>query len=353
MGGWTQSDFLLDPHTYDYLNASFQRNHDPPVSYEGQHTVDVLASKAYGFLDDAVKEDKPFFLGLAPVAPHSNLLPDAHDGYKNFSNPKDKSHTPPIPADRHKHLFKDVKIPRTEHFNPDQPSGANWIRNRKQLTDENIEFNDHYYRQRLRSLQSVDELIEGVIKKLEQYEILDNTFIFYTTDNGFHVSQHRLNPGKECNLLEDVNIPLLVRGPGVPEGEVSEIITAHVDLAPTLLSLAHAPLRASFDGEPIPLTSEDLQRAEKSRHEHVAIEFWGMAVFEAVARFEDNVVLFNNTYKTVRVISDNYNLRYTVWCNNEHELYDLTVSWRFVPMSFADSHPRVSRSNRYLPGRSL
>lgn len=325
VGGWTQSDFLLDPRTYHYLNASYQRNHDPPISYIGQHTIDVLASKAYGFLDDAAKGEKPFFLGIAPVAPHSNLEPDEGTELTNHTNLNSNHVTPPIPAERHKHLFKDVKIPRTEHFNPDQPSGANWIRDRKQLTDENVDFIDHYYRQRLRALQSVDELVDGVIKKLEEYDILDNTYIFYTTDNGFHVGQHRLNPGKECSLLEDTNIPLLVRGPGVPEGQVSEIITTHTDLAPTFLSLANAPLRASFDGEPIPLTKESLQSAERSRTEHITVEFWGIAVFESVYKFEEEVFLRNNTYKTVRVINENYNLRYTVWCTNEHELYDLTV----------------------------
>lgn len=34
----------------------------------------------------------------------------------------------------------------------------------------------------------------------------------------------------------------------------------------------------------------------------------------------------NNTYKSVRLIGDGFNLYYSVWCNNEHELYDLTVS---------------------------
>ncbi len=59
--GWTGSDFLLDPFTYMYLNSSYQRNFDPPVSHEGEYTVDVLTTKAYGFLDDAVRLGRPFF----------------------------------------------------------------------------------------------------------------------------------------------------------------------------------------------------------------------------------------------------------------------------------------------------
>lgn len=326
--GWTQSDFLLDPHTYDYLNATYQRNHEEPVSHEGQHTMDVLMGKAYGMLDDAAKETKPFFLGIAPVAPHSNLrLKRGRTDFNNHTNFGDYIvNTPPIPLDRHKHLFKDAKVPRTANFNPDQPSGANWIRQRKQLTEANVEFNDHFYRERLRSLQSVDELVDGIFARLAEYDLLDNTYVFYTTDNGYHLSQHRLQPGKECSFEEDINIPLIIRGPGVPGGQTSEIVTTHTDLAPTILSLAGAQSRASFDGEAVPLTQEGLKEAEKSRHEHVTVEFWGIAAFEAVSDFEDDFILFNNTYKAVRVISGSYNLLYTVWCTNEHELYDLTVS---------------------------
>ncbi|KAK1991440.1 alkaline phosphatase-like protein [Colletotrichum falcatum] len=55
---------------------------------------------------------------------------------------------------------------------------------------------------------------------------------------------HRLQPGKECGCEEDVSVPLIVRGPGVPKGGIAEAVTAHVDLAPAILSLAGAPLRA-------------------------------------------------------------------------------------------------------------
>ena len=57
--GFTGSDFLLDPHTYEYLNASFQRNRDKPVSHEGNYSTDVLAGKAYSFLEEAIAEKKP------------------------------------------------------------------------------------------------------------------------------------------------------------------------------------------------------------------------------------------------------------------------------------------------------
>jgi arylsulfatase A-like enzyme len=63
------------PHvsTYDYMNATYQRNHDPPVSYLGRHTTEVLREKAMGFLENALDGEWPFFLAVAPIAPHSNM----------------------------------------------------------------------------------------------------------------------------------------------------------------------------------------------------------------------------------------------------------------------------------------
>ena len=117
--GWTGSDFLLDPYTYEYLNATFQRNQDSPVSYEGQYSTDVLADKAYGFLKEALDAEEPFFLGIAPTAPHSNvnIKENLIDG--NFSE-HSVTQSPPIAAKRHEHEFRDARVPRSQHFNPEE-----------------------------------------------------------------------------------------------------------------------------------------------------------------------------------------------------------------------------------------
>lgn len=53
-----------------------------------------------------------------------------------------------------------------------------------------IKYNDEFQRSRLRALQSVDEMVATLIQKLSDKGELDNTYIFYTTDNGYHISQH-------------------------------------------------------------------------------------------------------------------------------------------------------------------
>ncbi|KIW17914.1 hypothetical protein PV08_05109 [Exophiala spinifera] len=328
--GWTQSDFLLDPSTYRYYNATFQRNRDPPVSYEGQYSIDVIAEKANGFLELAAQGDKPFFLGIAPPAPHTNvelhlehipegpiiIPPDPDDIAKMVT------FQPPLPAKRHEHLFKDVRLPRTPNFNPETPSSVSWIAERPRIAEEEIPLYDHFYRQRLRTLQSVDELVDGVFTRLERLGLLENTYVFYTTDNGYHLAQHRLPPGKECGFEEDINIPLLVRGPNVPHGD-TEAVTTHTDLVPTFLRLAGVPFPDGLDGTAIPLFKPEFKEAEQTRNEHVTVEYWGMATFEGGGKQDVGHMVFNNTYKAVRVVSDEYNLYYSVWCNGEHELYDL------------------------------
>ncbi|MEZ4631391.1 MAG: sulfatase-like hydrolase/transferase [Deinococcales bacterium] len=64
----------------------------------------------------------------------------------------------------------------------------------------------------------MDELIERVILNLEATKQLDNTYIIFATDNGFHMGQHRLLAGKGTAYEEDIRIPLIIRGPGCATG---------------------------------------------------------------------------------------------------------------------------------------
>lgn len=333
--GWTGSDFLLDPYTYRYLNATFQRNHDKPVSYEGKYATDVMAEKALGFLNEAIEDvnsnGKPFFLTVAPTAPHSDV-----DGDRKMREGDFTSQAPPVPAERHKHLFPDVIVPRTPNFNPDDPSGAYWIAKLPKQNQKNIEYNDEWYRKRLRTLQAVDEMIDSLMTRLSEANLLDSTYIFYSTDNGYSIGQHRRQPGKQCAFEEDINIPFIVRGPGIPEGIETELVTSHTDLAPTFLSLAKAapPTKFDLDGQAIPLKeieslhmtfpmSDVITEELDWPQEHVNVEMWGIIMSEG----KYGMVLYpNHTYKALRLVGPSYNLLYTIWCNNEHELYDMTVS---------------------------
>lgn len=158
-----------------------------------------------------------------------------------------------------------------------------------------VDYNDYFYRSRLRALQGVDELVDNLVKRLEKSDKWDNTYIIYTSDNGFHIGQHRLPPGKTCGYEEDIRVPLFIRGPGIPEGHVQDSVTTHIDLAPTIFDLAGIPPRSDFDGTAIPLTSD----FDGLRHEHVTVEFWGMAVMEGTF---GGIGKFSSTIVSVRVL---------------------------------------------------
>ncbi|THC89553.1 hypothetical protein EYZ11_010997 [Aspergillus tanneri] len=316
--GFNGSDFLLDPHTYSYYNSTYQRNRDAPRSYPGQHTTDIITEKALGFLDDALHDDRPFFLTVAPIAPHSNI--DALG--RSSSSPVIM--TEPIPAPRHAHLFSNATVPRTPNFNPTtQNTGVSWISGLPLQNQSVIDYEDHFYRQRLRALQGVDELVERLVRRLEDTIGIENTYIIYTSDNGFHIGQHRLPPGKTTGFEEDIRVPFYIRGPGVPAGKTQDSVSTHIDLVPTFLELAGIPLRQELDGTPMSVR----EHLRAIKHEHVTVEFWGHGVLEGELATIGNgsTQIPKNTYKSTRIIGEGYNLYYSVWCTNEHELYDLSL----------------------------
>ena len=152
------------------------------------------------------------------------------------------------------------------------------------------------------------------------------THVVFTTDNGYHIGQHRLQPGKKCGLETDINIPLLIRGPGVPGGVVINISSTHTDLAPTFFKMMGIPPRPEFDGGPIPLTQDEIgNRTGKS--EHAQIEFWGTETGgEGV--YGSSVPAANNTYKAMRLFGEGYSIFYSVWCTGEHEVYVSVACFR-------------------------
>ena len=73
---------------------------------------------------------------------------------------------------------------------------------------------------------------------------------------------------------------MIVRGPGVPQGAVTEQVTSHTDLVPTIFKILGLKPRDDFDGVAIPLTEDEISETNAARHEHVTLEYWGFALAE-------------------------------------------------------------------------
>jgi arylsulfatase A-like enzyme/predicted TIM-barrel fold metal-dependent hydrolase len=227
--GWDEWYSAVRGNAYGEYNYTLNEN-GRLVTYGNKpedYGTDVYARKSVDFIQRTAKEGKPFFIHLSVYAPHS----------------------PATPAPRHENLFLDAKAPRTPNFNEEDVSDKPaHIRNRPILTDKEIAQIDEQYRKRLQSLQAVDDAIASLVDTLKATEQLDKTYIFFTSDNGFHLGNHRLMMGKIAPYEEDIRVPLIVRGPGVPVGRTVEHLTGNVDLALTWAELAGAKAPDFVDG---------------------------------------------------------------------------------------------------------
>ena len=215
--GWDEWYGKLDGQKlYDY---SINENGEE-VSYgseEEDFFTDVLSGQATDFVRRAAPEEEPFFMYVAPTAPHG----------------------PATPAERHKGAFAEEEAPRPPSFDEEDVSDKpDAIGNADRISEEEASDIDDYYRQRLESMLAVDEMVASLIQELEAAGELEETFIFFTSDNGWFQGEHRIASGKNRSYEESARVPLFVRGPGVPAGSNVERLALNTDFAPTFAELA-------------------------------------------------------------------------------------------------------------------
>jgi arylsulfatase A-like enzyme len=179
--------------------------------------------------------EQPFYLQLDYTSPHGD-----------FRRPAG-----PEPATRHYNLFAGAPYPhkRSEGFNEgnvnDKPR---FIREAPFLSFQEIRTYRVYYQKALESLRSVDEGVKLVHDTLGTLGRLRNTYIVFTSDNGFFFGEHRLTGGKFIAYEPATHLPLLIRGPGIKPGTATGELAANIDIAPTILELAGAGADKSIDG---------------------------------------------------------------------------------------------------------
>ncbi|KAE8446758.1 hypothetical protein EG329_011663 [Mollisiaceae sp. DMI_Dod_QoI] len=341
--GWNNSDFLLEPGQYDYLHNIWTINKGDPQPFPGVNAIHLMTNQSLRMLDEAATAGGPFFLTVAPAIPHLGL------------SATNKSTFWPIPKPEYADAFSNATVPNTTNFNPSNATGASWIKRLERQDQTVVDLENGYYRARLRAIAGLDDLVSDLIARLEKHGILNNTYVFYTTDNGYHIGQHRMGPGKKCGYETDINIPMVIRGPGIPVNKNTSIVTTHTDLAPTFLSMFNIPLRTGFDGKPIPITNASITANSNRPFEHVNVEIWGSASLSEGINITEpkDLGAENNTYKSMRVIGSGYSLYYSVWCTNEHELYDMTNDDQQVNNLLSDSKEGMWKNLNQLQGSLL
>ena len=176
-------------------------------------------------------------------------------------------HAPAAPAPRHENAFPNAAPPRLPSFDEkDISDKPDWVRDNPSLNRGQVAVMKDRYRNRLRSMLAVDEMIGRLMTTLKRSGELDNTYVFFTSDNGWHAGEHRLSAGKWTAYEEDTRVPLVVRGPGVPKGRTLYHLVLNNDLAPTFAKLAEVPVPNFVDGRSLrPVLEEDPPPPERWR----------------------------------------------------------------------------------------
>jgi len=158
-------------------------------------------------------------------------------------------HDPSDPAPRHAGTFATAPLPRDARFNEknvkDKP---NWLRKFQRMGPGLISKQQTRYRNRLDTLLAVDEAVEALVQELGDRNLLDETYIIFTSDNGYMQGQHRLHQGKFVPYEPSTRVPLLIRGPGIPAGAATKELVSNVDIVPTILDIADASAGVTQDG---------------------------------------------------------------------------------------------------------
>jgi N-acetylglucosamine-6-sulfatase len=263
----------------------------PYDAAKGGYQTDLLSLRLQSFLRAAeAKDDQPFFAFLALSSPH----------------------VPVEPAERHKSAFAGERAPRKPSFDEadlnDKPA-----RLREQASPISPAVSreiDATYRGMRQSMLAVEDAMEALLMTLQETGELSNTYIFLTSDNGWHRGEHRIPAEKYTPYEESIRVPLIVTGPGVPAGRSINRVAGLVDLAPTLLELAGAPADAigASDGRslvPLLLSADPLKVPWR---ESILIEhFGGGAPFRV------------RSYTGIRSEKDVY----IEYASGEREYYDL------------------------------
>lgn len=151
--GWTNADFLVDPNTYLFYNSSFSANGtitmtysfpyfvhsiysylpltfvmypgEAAINHEGTYQMDLIVQKSTAMFQQALSSSQPFFLGIAPTAPHMEVQLNG-------------SFTEPIPPPEYAEAFNETLVPRVPNYNVPvggPGGGVSWLKELEALNE--------------------------------------------------------------------------------------------------------------------------------------------------------------------------------------------------------------------------
>ncbi len=280
--------------------------------YETDHlTQDALDAMS------ATPAGQPLYLQLDYTAPHGD-----------FRRPPG-----PEPAPRHYGSMAGAPFPHGHRQGFDEANVGDkpgFIRNAPRLSRGEKRTYRVFYDKALESLRSIDDGMKRIVHRLGVLHRLGNTYIVFTSDNGFFFGEHRLAGGKFLAYEPSTHLPFLMRGPGIRPGSHSNELVANVDIAPTVLQLAGVRPDRSVDGRSMAPFARDPRR--RSRRPILFESFVGTADVRengggppsSPARVSSRATANGSIAAPAK---NYYGIRlgpwkYIAWPNGERELYD-------------------------------
>ncbi|GAB5363917.1 hypothetical protein AAMO2058_000924500 [Amorphochlora amoebiformis] len=250
--GWSQWYALKGNSRY--FNYTISNNGQPEYhgnSYDDDYLTDILTRRALDFLDDASERNQPFFMWIGTPA----------------------AHAPFTPAPQYEKTAKGEIAPRTPMWNEVCQSCHSTVRLVQPMNLTQIHQSDKIFRSRLGTLRSVDDLLSTMHAKLASLGQWDNTYVFYTSDHGFHLGQRGMGFDKRQLYETDIRVPLFVKGPHIPAGSSCHTPVSHVDLAPTILEIANGTVPDTWDG--LSYKKNLFGKTQEGFRDYALIEYFG------------------------------------------------------------------------------
>src|SRR6516164_2767137 len=213
-----------------YLGFNYDLNQNGKIvhyaSRPADYLTDVLSTRAVNFIKQQTS-GAPFMIEISTYAPHS----------------------PSTPAPRDADAFSGLRAPRTPAFNAVPDTDApKWLQRLPPLSNVDLAVIDIEYRKRAQSVLAIDAMIGAVQAAVAEIGASGDTYFVFSSDNGYHMGEHRMMPGKLTAYDTDIHVPLIVTGPRVPGGHIVEDIVQNIDLCPTFTELGFATAPPQVNG---------------------------------------------------------------------------------------------------------